>query len=221
VVEELLHGQYLRFPGSDELAERREGLGRVAGAVFEALDAGVPDPTQIAGVHVGGVLDVADQYLGAGRGRRGGGQADPQVPVGQMGEGVVEATPPYTHPAFSPRARSIWVRSLAGDHRSSSSRKANHSPLAAAMPALRARATPGKGMADDLQPGVGPGGQPVRRRVGRAVVDHDHLQRHVQLGQSSTHRHGQAGGAVVGGDDHRRLRARTGYRLDPGLRPPR
>lgn len=40
VEEELLHGQYLRFPASEDNPERREGLGRIAGAVFEAIDRG-------------------------------------------------------------------------------------------------------------------------------------------------------------------------------------
>ena len=40
VVEELLRGQYVRFPASEDNPERREGLGRIAGAVFEALDKG-------------------------------------------------------------------------------------------------------------------------------------------------------------------------------------
>jgi hypothetical protein len=40
VEEELLHAQYLRFPASEDNPERREGLGRIAMAVFEALDKG-------------------------------------------------------------------------------------------------------------------------------------------------------------------------------------
>jgi hypothetical protein len=39
VVDELLHGQYLRFSGK-ERADRREQLGRIARAAFEALDGG-------------------------------------------------------------------------------------------------------------------------------------------------------------------------------------
>ena len=40
IEEELLHAQYLRFPTDDERPERREGLGRIAEAVFSAIDAG-------------------------------------------------------------------------------------------------------------------------------------------------------------------------------------
>lgn len=40
VEEELLHGQYLRFPDLEERPERRESLGRMARAVLEAFDAG-------------------------------------------------------------------------------------------------------------------------------------------------------------------------------------
>ncbi len=39
VIEELLHGQYLRFSG-DERPERREELGRIAEAVFSSLERG-------------------------------------------------------------------------------------------------------------------------------------------------------------------------------------
>ena len=47
VVEELLHGQYLRFTG-DERPERREELGRIAGAVFSTLDQGGWSPARLA-----------------------------------------------------------------------------------------------------------------------------------------------------------------------------
>lgn len=40
VEEELLHAQYQRFPASEDNPERREGLGRIAGAVFGALEKG-------------------------------------------------------------------------------------------------------------------------------------------------------------------------------------
>ena len=40
IVEELLHAQYLRFPTHEDKPERREGLGRISGAIFTALDAG-------------------------------------------------------------------------------------------------------------------------------------------------------------------------------------
>lgn len=40
IVDELLHAQYLRFPTDEEKPERREGLGRIAGAIFTELDAG-------------------------------------------------------------------------------------------------------------------------------------------------------------------------------------
>ena len=40
IEEELLHAQYLRFPSHEDKPERREGLGKIAGAVFSALDAG-------------------------------------------------------------------------------------------------------------------------------------------------------------------------------------
>jgi hypothetical protein len=46
VVDELLHGQYLRLPAVEQRPERREQLGVIARAVFGALDAGswtVPD----------------------------------------------------------------------------------------------------------------------------------------------------------------------------------
>ena len=47
-VEELLHGQYLRF-SNDEKLERREQLGDIARAAFEAFDAGGWSPTKLAG----------------------------------------------------------------------------------------------------------------------------------------------------------------------------
>jgi len=40
IVEELLRNQYLRFPTDEEKPERREGLGRIAGAIFASLEAG-------------------------------------------------------------------------------------------------------------------------------------------------------------------------------------
>jgi hypothetical protein len=40
IEKELLHDQYLRFPANEDKPERREGLGRIAGAVFSSLDAG-------------------------------------------------------------------------------------------------------------------------------------------------------------------------------------
>jgi hypothetical protein len=40
IEEELLHAQYLRFPTTEERPERREGLGRIAAAVFASLDRG-------------------------------------------------------------------------------------------------------------------------------------------------------------------------------------
>jgi hypothetical protein len=40
IEDELLHGQYLRFPTNEDKPERREGLGRVAGAIFTSLDTG-------------------------------------------------------------------------------------------------------------------------------------------------------------------------------------
>ncbi|HEX2047689.1 MAG TPA: DUF4012 domain-containing protein [Acidimicrobiales bacterium] len=55
IVEELLHGQYLRFPSAEEKPERREGLGRIAGALFDSLDAGDWSLTGL----VSGVADAA------------------------------------------------------------------------------------------------------------------------------------------------------------------
>ena len=40
IEEELLHAQYVRFPANDDTPERREGLGKIAAAIFTALDAG-------------------------------------------------------------------------------------------------------------------------------------------------------------------------------------
>ena len=40
IQEELLHAQYLRLPELEDRPERRENLGRIAGAVFSALDRG-------------------------------------------------------------------------------------------------------------------------------------------------------------------------------------
>ncbi len=40
IEEELLHAQYVRFPADEDKPERREGLGKIAGAIFTALDAG-------------------------------------------------------------------------------------------------------------------------------------------------------------------------------------
>lgn len=40
VQEELLHAQYLRFPANEDKPERREGLGKIASAIFSSLDAG-------------------------------------------------------------------------------------------------------------------------------------------------------------------------------------
>ena len=40
IEEELLHGQYLRFPTNEDKPERREGLGKIAAAVFTSLDRG-------------------------------------------------------------------------------------------------------------------------------------------------------------------------------------
>lgn len=39
VVEELTHGQYLKFPSGDEKAQRKEQLGAIARAIFEAISA--------------------------------------------------------------------------------------------------------------------------------------------------------------------------------------
>lgn len=55
IEEELLHAQYLRFPSHEDKPERREGLGRVAGAVFSALDAGSWTLPDLAG----GLADAA------------------------------------------------------------------------------------------------------------------------------------------------------------------
>ncbi len=40
IQQELLHDQYLRFPADEDKPERREGLGKIAAAVFTSLDSG-------------------------------------------------------------------------------------------------------------------------------------------------------------------------------------
>ena len=40
IEQELLHDQYLRFPADEDKPERREGLGKIASAVFASLDSG-------------------------------------------------------------------------------------------------------------------------------------------------------------------------------------
>ena len=49
IVEALLHGQYLRFPNFEERPERREGLGKIAGAIFAVLDRGTWSLPGLAG----------------------------------------------------------------------------------------------------------------------------------------------------------------------------
>jgi hypothetical protein len=48
VVEELLHGQYFRF-SNDEKVQRRDDLGQIANAAFQAFDAGGWSPSLLAG----------------------------------------------------------------------------------------------------------------------------------------------------------------------------
>ena len=48
VVPELLQGQYERFDGNDQTSDRRDALEAVAGAAFQALDAGEWSPTELA-----------------------------------------------------------------------------------------------------------------------------------------------------------------------------
>ncbi|MDQ4088788.1 MAG: DUF4012 domain-containing protein [Actinomycetota bacterium] len=48
VVEELLHSQYFRFSNDDKVA-RRDDLGRIARAAFEAFDTGGWSPSRLAG----------------------------------------------------------------------------------------------------------------------------------------------------------------------------
>jgi hypothetical protein len=55
IEEELLHAQYLRFPSHEDKPERREGLGKIAGAVFSALDTGSWSLPDLAG----GLADAA------------------------------------------------------------------------------------------------------------------------------------------------------------------
>ena len=55
IEEELLHAQYLRFPAHEDKPERREGLGKIAGAVFSALDTGSWRLPDLAG----GLADAA------------------------------------------------------------------------------------------------------------------------------------------------------------------
>ena len=90
----------------------------------------------------------------------------------------------YAQTAFRASAASSWLRSLRGDHTSSSSRNATQSPRASASPVFRPRARPRcSGCLTTRIALVAERGQPVARPVGARVVHDDHLERHVLLSE--------------------------------------